>query len=124
MAARICSRSLPEIGGSVLTGFTLAAGVTATGIRGALGTSAAAAKEANASDPLGVEILVFVVVELGRVVVLLAVIVGVVFTVVLLDGAVVLVVVRTVVLVFVEVFIAGGGVLLAQKPPDDLFERN
>lgn len=56
-AAKIFSRSTAEIGGSVLTGFTLVAGVTATGIRGALGTSAEAAKAAKASDPRGVEVL-------------------------------------------------------------------
>ncbi|SSR67220.1 Uncharacterised protein [Acinetobacter baumannii] len=40
----------------------MVAGVTATGIRGALGTSAEAAKAAKASDPRGVE--VFTVTEL------------------------------------------------------------
>ncbi|WP_220385150.1 hypothetical protein, partial [Klebsiella pneumoniae] len=61
-AAKIFSRSVAEIGGSVLTGLIFAAGVTATGIRGALGTSADAAKAASASEPRGVA--VFTVTEL------------------------------------------------------------
>lgn len=69
-AATICSRSFSEIGGSIFTGLIFAAGVMATGIRGALGTSAAAANEASASEPRGVFnfTLVTEVVADGRVV--------------------------------------------------------
>ncbi len=38
----------------MFTGFTFTAGVTATGIRGALGTAAEAANAANAFEPTGV----------------------------------------------------------------------
>ena len=56
-AAKISRVQFAEIGGSVLTGLIFAAGVTATGIRGALGTSADAAKAASASEPRGVAVL-------------------------------------------------------------------
>ena len=82
---------------------TLGAGVIATGIRGALGTSAAAAKDANASAPLGVLIFV-VVVDVGRVVVL-AVNGGGVFVEGLMACPVL---VRVVVEVLNVLFIAGG----------------